>query len=157
MSRQKFNQGKYKIKNPQKYIGDVSKCIYRSSWERSLMIKFDTSPSIIKWGSEVGHIWYRSPIDNQKHRYFPDFIVQGKNGVIKLIEVKPNKECFKPRQKKNKKTYIYEAKTYITNQAKWRAARDYALEKGWVFVVLTEKNEYTPEQVIDESLDIKYY
>ena len=39
MSR--FHQGKYKLRNPQKYKGDVSNCIYRSSWEYKFYVYCD--------------------------------------------------------------------------------------------------------------------
>jgi len=37
------------------------------------------------------------------------------------------------------KQYITEVMTYGINQAKWKAAQEYCLDKGWQFKVLTEK------------------
>ena len=48
----KTYKGKYKIKNPDKYLGDPSNVIYRSGWELAVMNWADTSPQIRKWGSE---------------------------------------------------------------------------------------------------------
>lgn len=31
----KYYQGKYKPKNPEKYVGDINNIIFRSSWERN--------------------------------------------------------------------------------------------------------------------------
>lgn len=156
MSRQKYKQGRYKPINRDKILGDPDKITYRSSWEFDLMRRFDTSPSILKWGSEVEgqHVWYRSPIDGQKHRYFCDFIVVTKEGVS-LVEVKPYAQCFEPKkQGKKKARYITEVKTYLVNQAKWAAAREYANARGWVFKVVTERGTLSAEQVINENLSL---
>jgi hypothetical protein len=71
----KSYQGYFKPKNPQKYKGDPTNIVYRSSWELKLMTYLDLHKDIVTWGSEELIIPYRSPIDNKIHRYFPDFIV----------------------------------------------------------------------------------
>ena len=85
--------GKFTPKNPQKYKGDPKNIIYRSSWEVKVMKYLDDHPGVIWWGSEELVIPYWSPVDNKKHRYFPDFVakIKQKNGMIKtfVIEVKP--------------------------------------------------------------------
>ena len=77
--------GKYRPKNPKKYIGDKTKIFYRSLWERKFMVYCDTNTSVIEWGSEEIIIPYISPRDKQIHRYFPDFYikVQQKDGGLK--------------------------------------------------------------------------
>ena len=86
-------KGKYKPANPQKYVGDATKIVYRSLWERRCMKMFDSNKNIIKWASEEVAIPYRSPKDNRIHKYYPDFIVEQKNKrgevEIVMIEVKP--------------------------------------------------------------------
>lgn len=140
-----FHQGKFRPKNPQKYAGDPTNIIFRSSWELRFMIWADEKPSVIKWRSEETIIPYRSPIDNKIHRYFVDFQVQvrDKNGNLQtyLIEIKPEKQTKPPEtQKKVTKKYLEEVVTWGTNEAKWKAATEYAKDRGWNFLILTEKH-----------------
>ena len=37
------------------------------------------------------------------------------------------------------KAYITEVVTYAINQAKWEAAREYCKDRGWEFMLITEK------------------
>ena len=136
-------KGKYQPSYPKKYKGDPTNIIYRSLWERRFMIYCDTNEKILEWGSEEIIVPYRSPIDNRYHRYFPDFYikVKDKNGKIKkmIIEIKPYKQCIEPKvQKRKTKGYIYEVVEYAKNQAKWEAAREWCLDRGYEFKVLTE-------------------
>jgi len=136
-------KGKYKPQNPEKYKGNSNNIIYRSMWERRFMKYCDTNPSVIAWASEELIIPYLSPIDKKIHRYYPDFVVRllDKDNKIKtmVIEVKPKKET-KPPRKKQKKTFKYleEVRVWGINDAKWKAAKDFCLEKGWEFKILTE-------------------
>ena len=137
--------GLFKPRNPQKYIGDHTNIIYRSSWECRVMDWLDRNPSILSWGSEEVVVPYKSPVDGRKHRYFVDFIVKslsqdGKTKTI-LIEVKPKKQTEPPKTPKRKtKQYINEVVTYAINQAKWKAATEYCSDRGWEFKVLTEEH-----------------
>jgi hypothetical protein len=136
-------KGKYKPSYPKKYKGDPTNIIYRSLWERRFMIYCDTNENILEWGSEEIVVPYRSPIDNRYHRYFPDFYikVKDKDGkIIKMIiEIKPYKQCIEPKvQKRKTKGYIYEVVEYAKNQAKWNAAKEWCLDRGYEFKVLTE-------------------
>jgi len=137
----KFHKGKYKPKFPEKYKGDPTNIIYRSSWELNCMAYFDKNPDIVWWGSEEFAIPYRSPIDGKVHRYFPDFIVKTKNNEIVVFEVKPASQS-KPPEKKTKitKKYINEVATWGVNQAKWKAAVEFCADKNWRFQVLTEEH-----------------
>jgi hypothetical protein len=135
--------GIYKPRNPQKYIGDHTNIIYRSSWEAKLMDWLDRNPEIISWGSEELVIPYKSPVDGRWHRYFPDFIVKlrTKDGKLKtmIIEVKPKKQTQPPEPRKRiTKQYISEVTTWGVNDAKWKAAREYCLDRGWEFTLITE-------------------
>jgi hypothetical protein len=136
--------GKYKPQNPQKYIGDHNNIIYRSSWECKFMAYLDTAPHVVAWGSEEVVIPYKSPVDGKFHRYFTDFIVKSrtKDGKLKtmLIEIKPKKQTLPPEpQKRKTKQYINEVVTWGVNCAKWQAANEYCLDKGWEFKILTEQ------------------
>lgn len=140
-------KGKFYPQNPSKYAGDINNIKYRSLWERRFMVYCDTNANITKWGSEELAIPYRSPLDGKIHRYFVDFIIESKTPTgerkVSLVEIKPKKQCKEPKKpekpsKRQKSTYIYEASTWAINQEKWEAAREFAKERGWEFVVLTE-------------------
>ena len=136
-------KGKFQPSYPQKYKGDPTNIIYRSLWERKFMVYCDNNQNILEWGSEENVVPYLSPIDNRYHRYFPDFYikVKDKNGKIKkmIIEIKPYKQCIEPKvQKRKTKGYIYEVVEYAKNQAKWNAAKEWCLDRGYEFKVLTE-------------------
>ena len=124
-------------------MGNPTQIVYRSMWERRFMKYCDLSETVVRWGSEEVIIPYISPLDRKPHRYFVDFIVEMKtvDGGIKtmLIEVKPKKQCSEPKKpKKRSRNYLYEAQTWITNCAKWKAAKEAAANRGWEFKVLTE-------------------
>jgi hypothetical protein len=138
------NKGRFRPKNPQKYKGDATNIIYRSTWEIKVMRYLDENPNIIWWGSEELPIPYISPIDKRKHRYFPDFIakIRKNDGKVMtyIIEVKPEKQTKPPTQKRKTKTFIQESMTYEVNKAKWYAAEEFCKDHGWQFLVLTEKH-----------------
>lgn len=102
----------------------------------------DSDPRVIEWSSEEIIVPYKSPVDNRYHRYFVDFWVkmQTVEGIkVYLIEIKPKKQSQPPQQKKRvTKQYIQEVATWGINQAKWNAANEYCLDRGWQFKVLTE-------------------
>tara|TARA_A100001391_G_scaffold139774_1_gene97911 strand:+ start:204 stop:641 length:438 start_codon:yes stop_codon:yes gene_type:complete len=136
-------RGKYQPSFPRKYKGDSSNIVYRSLWERKFMVYCDRNENILEWGSEEIALPYRSPVDNRVHRYFPDFYIKVKenNGRIKkmIVEIKPLKQCIEPKvQKKKTKGYIFEVVEYAKNQAKWAAAKEWCLDRGYEFKVLTE-------------------
>ena len=137
--------GRYSPEYPQKYKGNVQNIIYRSSWELKFMKYCDSNANILEWGSEEIFIPYTSPVDGKRHRYFPDFYirVKTKTGVLKkyLVEVKPQYQTREPTKKqKITKQYVSEVITYSVNQAKWKAAEEYCLDRGWEFRVLTEQH-----------------
>ena len=136
-------KGKYKPRCPYKYKGDPTTIIYRSLWERKFMQYCDSNINILEWGSEEFYVWYKSPLDNRPHRYFPDFYIKLKEstGRIKkyIIEVKPKKQTTPPVKSKLKtKSYMREAFEYAKNQAKWNAAEDWCADRGYEFKILTE-------------------
>jgi hypothetical protein len=140
-----YLQGKFQPKNPEKYLGDPTNIVYRSSWEKRVMIGFDNHPNIIAWGSEEIVIPYFWVGDGKYHRYFPDFVVvmETKTGRKKvLIEVKPFAQTQEPKRTKGKreKTLAEEVKVYSKNVAKWIAAEAFCKERGWYFHIMTEKD-----------------
>jgi hypothetical protein len=138
-------QGYFKPKNPQKYKGNPLNIIYRSGWELKFMMHLDNHQDVIQWQSEEVVIPYRSPVDGRIHRYFPDFLIKKRNinGKIEtvLIEVKPDAQTRPPiKQSKITKRYITEVMTWGVNEAKWKAATEYCLDRGWTFEIFTEKH-----------------
>jgi uncharacterized protein YjbJ (UPF0337 family) len=136
-------KGKYQPSYPKKYRGDHKNIVYRSLWERKFMVYCDKNENILEWGSEEVVVPYRSPIDNRYHRYFPDFYIKVKESTGKItkmiVEIKPYKQCVEPKvQKRKTKGYIYEVMEYAKNQAKWEAAKEWCLDRGYQFKVLTE-------------------
>lgn len=139
----KYHQGRFRPRNPEKYMGDPTNIIYRSGWELKLCNYLDKHPNVLKWGSEEVVIPYVSPIDGKIHRYFVDFIVTQINSMgIKetiVIEVKPKSQTVPPEKKsKITKRYITEVKTWGVNQAKWKAAREFCENRGWTFQIMHE-------------------
>ena len=132
-------KGKYAIKNKNKYIGDPTKVVYRSLWERQTFKWCESSPRVKKWNSEDIVIPYKSRTDNKIHRYYVDLLVELDNREIILVEIKPKKETTPPKKRAKTKRYINEVMTYVKNTSKWQAAQQYAEHKGWKFQVWTEE------------------
>jgi len=141
-------KGRYKPINPKKYRGDSTNIIYRSNLEYKFMYWLDMKESVVQWSSEEFWVPYRSPKDNRVHRYFPDFWVMFANpdGATReiMIEVKPDIQTRPPASKYTKKGtktkgYFRDIFIFGINEAKWKAAREYCLNKGWEFQIITEK------------------
>ncbi len=107
------------------------------------MMWCDKNENVLEWGSEEIVIPYISPVDNRPHRYFPDFYVRARTKTGKtekyIIEVKPAAQTLPPKKSKRiTKRYISEVKTYAVNDAKWKAAKEYCLDRRMKFMILTE-------------------
>ena len=109
----------------------------------------DSSEKIFQWSSEEVVIPYISPIDNKRHRYFPDFLIQTSKGWF-LIEVKPSIESKPPKKLvvetltlKKRRRYKRAVRTWLINEAKWEAAKKVCEIEGWKFQIMTEK-QLTP-------------
>lgn len=144
MTNSKTYKGKFSPKNPKKYKGDPTNIVFRSLWERKVMIWLDENQNILEWSSEEVAIPYRSPLDGRIHRYFPDFVVKAQmnDGSVKtlMLEVKPLVQTKEPKkQTKKTKKYITEVTTWAVNQQKWKMAEEYCLDRGWEFRLITEK------------------
>ena len=146
-----FKQGIFTPQNKKKYIGDANKIVYRSGWEKRVMHWMDRSKNILKWGSEELIIPYFYEGDGKSHRYFPDFLIEYRDGKgqIKrmIIEVKPFKETLEPKPPKRmtakgKRRFLTEILTWKKNQNKWESATAYAKKNGMEFKVMTEYDIY---------------
>ena len=138
-----YHKRKFTPLHPEKYTGDPTNIIMRSSWETRFAIWCDTNPSILKWNSEETVVPYVCPTDNRWHRYFIDFRIQvrEKSGMLKtyLVEIKPASQTRPPEVPSRKtKRFLIEAATYMKNEAKWKAATQFAKDRGWEFIILTE-------------------
>ena len=144
MTVTRFKQGIFKPQKGEKYLGSTYP-EYRSSWELKFFRWADLNENVLSWGSETIIIPYVNPLDNKVHRYFVDnfVIFRDRDGNKQkfLIEIKPSKQVAKPvaSNRKKQSTTLYEQTTWITNQAKWEAAKKWADKKNCQFIILTEK------------------
>ncbi len=137
-------KGFFRPRNQEKYIGDINKIVYRSSWEQDFMRFLDNNIKVIRWASEEIAIPYVKPTTGRVHKYYPDFYVEylkaGKL-VKEVVEVKPDKQIRRPTTKgKKKQTQLYEAVTWAINMAKWKAAQQYCAHQGFRFKLMSEKH-----------------
>ena len=114
-------------------------------WERKFAKYADTNDNVLEWAVEEIIIPYFDPTTKKMRRYFPDFYIKyvDREGKIKkaIIEIKPLRETQEPKRTKGKsnKTLISETLTYVKNQAKWEAAREFCKDNLIEFRVMTEK------------------
>lgn len=133
----------FKPKHPEKYVGDATKIYYRSRIELRYMQYIDQHDDIIEWCSEEVVVPYYSQVDKKSRRYFPDLLIKKRapDGTTKtvMIELKHSSETKKPAPVKKTRRALREVQTWILNSDKWNAAQAYCADRGWEFVVLTEK------------------
>lgn len=134
-----FHKRKFIPIFPEKYTGDPTNIIMRSSWETRFASWCDKNPSVLKWSSEETIIPYKCPTDNRIHRYFVDFKITVTTGKTYLVEVKPKTQTQPPIYPgKRTQRYLQESLTFMKNQAKWEAANEFAKDRGWEFKIITE-------------------
>ena len=141
------HKGHYEPRNPQKYVGDIAKIRFMSSWELEAHRFFDNNPNIIRWSSEGIKIPYIKPTDGKIHHYYPDYWIEYKNRngqiVQEIIEVKPATQTKPPSTRgKRKKQQIYESITWAVNVAKWRACQDFCNKYNIKFRIITENHMF---------------
>ena len=122
-SVQKYKQGRFTPRNPEKYDGDINEIIYRSGWEKTAFDWCDMNYRISSWASEEVEVPYFMKGVPYERTYFPDLWVEFSNGETVLVEIKPNKEKIDPS---------YE------NKCKWASARAYCRDYGWSFQIWDE-------------------
>ena len=143
-------KGKYVLKKPEKYIGNIGNITYRSLWERSAFVWLEKNDDVIKWSSEELIIKYLSEVDNRIHSYYPDLFIEYSNGKKLIVEIKPHKQTLPPRNiddlKKTsskstlslKRKFIAESITYVKNTSKWKAANHFCEKHGMEFQIWDE-------------------
>lgn len=138
----RFKQGLYTPTNPEKYIGDLNKINYRSSWELSMNKFLDNNVKVIRWAVEPWPIQYLKPTTGRIHKYFPDYYIEllDKNNRIRKIvmEIKPESQTKKTRSR-NPKNKLYEEVQFAVNTAKWQACKAFCDQHGLEFQLVTEK------------------
>jgi hypothetical protein len=132
----KFAQGKYTIRNVQKYVGNKQPT-YRSSWEWAFMNFCDANDQVVQWASEPVRIPYRHPLTGKMTTYVPDFIItyRGPNNTLvgELVEIKPKKQSMLEDRMKDRDRAVV-----AINYCKWDAAQRWAKANGLKFRVITE-------------------
>lgn len=132
----RYNQGIYKPKNKEKYVGNHEPR-YLSGWELAFMRMADNHPSVIAWASEPFKIPYRNPVTGNISGYLPDFLIsyvdrKGKK-ITELIEIKPSCQTLSERAKSQR-----DKLALAVNMAKWKAAKAWADKHGIRFRVVNE-------------------
>ena len=138
-----FRQGIYRPIHHKKFLGKKYPQ-YRSSWELHFFKWCDHNPNVLEWTSEGVIVPYTSPIDSRVHRYYVDntLVLKERNTKVKyLIEIKPYSQTRPPimRGRKKPSTLLHEQATYSVNQAKWKAAKMWADDHDYKFLILTER------------------
>lgn len=143
-----FSTGFYTPNNPHKYLGDIDKIEYRSSWELTTFKMLDNNINVLAWASEEIAIPYLKPLPNgdfKKANYWPDIYVEFINSkgelVKELMEIKPKKQT-KSSKSKDPKRRLFENYTVAVNMAKWQAAKSWCDAHGVSFKVYTEDSVY---------------
>ena len=133
----KFAQGRFEMKNPEKYVGKKIP-LARSSWEFVFMRMLDEHQGVEKWASESIQIPYRDPFTGKYTIYVPDFFIvyNDKTGGkhAEVVEVKPESQTILEKVGKSR----YNQEQYVKNMAKWEAARTWCKQQGLKFRVVNE-------------------
>ena len=132
----KYANGKYTVKNPEKYMGKRSPT-YRSSWEFAFMNFCDNNPAVLNWTSESVKIPYYNPVSGKNTIYVPDFLIvyvdANQKQHTEVVEVKPSTEV----TMESARSYRDKLSVAI-NMAKWAAADAWARANNMRFRVITE-------------------
>ena len=133
----KFAQGRFEMKNPDKYVGKKTP-LARSSWEFVFMRMLDEHPGVQNWASESIQIPYRDPLTGKSTIYVPDFFIVyvDKTGSkhAEVVEVKPRNQTVREAVGKS----AFRQAEYVKNMAKWEAANAWCKQQGIKFRVVNE-------------------
>lgn len=133
----KFAQGRFEMKNPDKYVGKKTP-LARSSWEFVFMRMLDEHEGVQNWASESIQIPYRDPLTGKQTIYVPDFFIvyvdKDKKKHAEVVEVKPSNHTLLEKVGKSQ----YNQQQYVKNMAKWEAANKWCKQQGIKFRVVGE-------------------
>lgn len=144
---------KFMPQNPNKFVGDPGRCKADSSIEESWFLWFDQEPAVLEWAIEPFSIKYT--FDGKERDYYFDALAtmrnRDKSQSTYVIEVKPSNKLLPPTARKRKsKNFVMEVMEYRRNYAKWRYARIWAQNQGFVFGIATEKNEFITGDTLEK-------
>ena len=127
------------LHHPEKYVGDKSKIVFRSLWERNAFRWCDENPDVVEWASEEIQIPYENPVSGKRARYYPDLFIKLKDGRMLVVEIKPHKETHAPETPNRKtKHYVQAVALWAVNSEKWKAAQQICEKNQIQFQVWTE-------------------
>lgn len=133
----RFAQGKFNMKNPDKYVGKKTP-MARSSWEFVFMRMLDEHPGVESWASESIQIPYRDPLTGRPTIYVPDFFIvyvdKNKKKHAEVVEVKPSNHTLREKLGNS----LYNKQQYVKNLAKWESATAWCKQQGIKFRVVNE-------------------
>lgn len=136
----KYANGKYQVKNAEKYIGKKQPT-YRSGWEFTFMTFCDNNPAVVSWASEPFMVPYRNPFTGKNTIYVPDFLIvymdKNQQRHAEVVEVKPRKEVALENARSDR-----DRAAAILNAAKWTAAKAWCAQQGLKFRIVTEDDIY---------------
>ncbi len=141
-------KGFYHPINPSKWNTD--KIPYLSNWERQVFYKLDINPIITKIAANSMIIPYICATDKREHRYYMDVFYEQVHNDKKeyfMIEVKPDEQLLPPNPPKKQtasaiRSYKYKILQFQKNMSKWISAERLAVNRGWTFIIMTEKFYY---------------
>ena len=129
----KFKQSKVLTEKYVGYKGKKKIIELLSSWEFKAVNYLEQLYKLKRidgWSSEESVFEYLHSLDNKMHKYYMDFTLLKGDKVV-FVEVKPFKETIVPKKPKEFKTdkqqrsYQKQVQTYIKNQDKWVAVKEW--------------------------------
>lgn len=133
----RYHQGYIQPADLKKYYSSCKDepVIFRSGLELKFIQYCEGNPNITKWASEPISIPYYNRLAKTYRHYYPDYIIENKEGQRTIIEVKPDDQTHKPSA--NDSRWLKES--WIINTDKWTAAQQFAHDNGMKFIIVTEK------------------
>lgn len=145
--------GYYDVSESKKYIfpdGVIEPPQYKSSYEWLFMRFAERNNKVITWSSEPFPIPYFDMGTQKNRNYWIDFTLKTASGEIWWVEVKDSKEVEEVNRFKRKfesiqnpniaKQFALKNPKVAMNYCKWVVAKQFAISKGAVFHVVTEKD-----------------
>lgn len=132
-----YRQGIVDPKQCKKYADSCKSdpIIYRSGLELQFIQYCENNSNIVRWASEPIKIPYYSRLDKKECNYYPDYILENKQGNKVIVEVKPYNQTLKPDMTDT--SWLKEQ--WIKNIDKWTAAKKFAEDHDMKFIIVTEK------------------
>ena len=129
----KSYKGFYVVENPKKCLNQEGRIFFRSKLEYQVIKKLDLGDDYKKWGYELIKIPYVDPLKGKKRFYIIDIVVITHEGKKELWEIK-YLSIAKSKFDGRKNAMINEE--IIRNKAKWRAAKEFCKNNGYIFKVV---------------------